>query len=103
MMEVCRCFRRPSGMRGYDDLPFPGVETPGYCQRSLRDHGRGITTQNFPRGTPSPQEPQKFPRLIVVTRKHFRQILVSHVAGHRFSDHLAEIRGQGEITAFVEL
>ena len=35
--------------------------------------------------------------------KTLRQVLVAHVAGDGFSNHLAEVRGQRQIAAFVEL
>src|SRR5712691_11448168 len=35
--SVRRQFRRPYGGTRVGFIPFPGVETPGYCQSSLRD------------------------------------------------------------------
>ena len=49
------------------------------------------------------QQPQKLSRLIVEARKHGSEIFVAHVARDRFSDHLTEVGGQGQIAAFVEL
>ena len=38
------------------------------------------------------QESQKFPRLILIPRKHFIQILIPHVARNGLAEHLPKIR-----------
>ena len=46
---------------------------------------------------------QKLARLTVESRKNSGKILVAHVAHDRLPDDLAEVGGEGEIAAFVEL
>ncbi len=49
------------------------------------------------------QVTQEFPWLVIVTRKDFCQVFIAHVAGDGFSDDLAEVGGQRQVAAFVEL
>src|ERR1700722_18135529 len=60
---------------------------------------RSIADQAAPLG----QIPQKFPCLIVEAGKDCRQVLVAHVSRDGFTYHLAEVGGQRQVAAFVEL
>ncbi len=46
---------------------------------------------------------QEFSRLILEARKDCREVFVSHVASDGLANHVPEVRGQGQVTAFIEL
>jgi hypothetical protein len=51
----------------------------------------------------SSQVAKESPRLILVSRKDFTQILIPHMPRHSFAQHLPKIRSQSQIAPFVKL
>jgi len=46
---------------------------------------------------------EKFSGLVVEAGENIRQLLISHVPRDGLADHLPEVRGQGQVAAFIKL